>query len=193
MKFKLQMIAGLLFVAIIVSMVAVTVGWYSAESGEVFMEGTTVSITTADNNYYDGSTGLNYEGCLIKSGENYELVDYKSYRGETGIGNELYILLLTSDTPIYSIQGSGYVDYCNLALPDGTTIFDDEAQSEFRVLLLEDKGNGIYSVAPDDGDPTDEDTYQCFAIIFGNGVTEFAYSGREYMGTSFNINIYLEN
>ena len=77
MKFKLQMIAGLLFVAIIISMVAVTVGWYSAEAPDVFMEGTSVSITTADNNYYDGSTGLNYEGCLIKSGDTYTFTEYK--------------------------------------------------------------------------------------------------------------------
>jgi hypothetical protein len=189
MKFKLQMIASLLFVAIIVSMVAVTVGWYSAEGGEVFMEGTSVSITTADNNYYDGSTGLNYKGCLVKTGDQYKYVEYKPYRGETGVGNELYILLLTSDVPIYSKAGSGYIDFVNLKLPDGITIFDEKTKDEFRVLLLVDNQDGTYSIAED----TEENTYQCFAIIFGNGTTDFKYSDRKYIGSSFNLNIYLEN
>lgn len=196
MKYKLQMIAGLLFVAIIISMIAVTVGWYSAESGEIHMEGTSVSITTAENNYYDGSTGLNYLSCLTKSVDTYTVTEYKPYRGEDGIDNELYILLLSSDSPIYSIKGSGYVDMCKTITPAGVTntATYTSSNSEFRVVILEKVNDTTYKLAVDnDGDPNDEDTYQYFAVIFGNGTTPFAYSDRSYLGTSFNINIYLEN
>lgn len=196
MKYKLQMIAGLLFVAIIISMIAVTVGWYSAEINvNVFTDSTNVSVTTADNNYYDGSTGLECESCLVYEDGLYKKVDYKPYRGEDGIDNELYILLLSSDSPIYSILGSGYVDMCSIITPGGVTntATYTSSNTEFRVVLLEKVNDTTYRVAPDDGDPTDEDTYQYFAVIFGNGTTPFAYSDRSYLGTSFNINIYLEN
>ena len=58
----------------------------------------------------------------------------------------------------------------------------------FTVVLLE-KGEGdTYTVA----DPN-KGSYQYFAIIFGNGEDIFPYSAREYMGTSFILNIELEN
>lgn len=195
MKYKLQMIAGLLFVAIIISMIAVTVGWYSAEGGRISLEGISVSITPDDVYYYDGAVVTEYAGCLIKEENTYSLVDYKGYRGESGLDDEVYIILVYSDSPIYSTNGIGYVDTCSIITPGGTTDTKNynSSNTEFRVVLLEKVNDTTYRVAADDGDPNDEDAYQYFAVIFGNGTTPFAYSDRSYLGTSFNINIYLEN
>lgn len=187
MKAKLQIMLGLIFIAITISLVAVSVGWYSAYGGDVTLSGTSVSITTSENNYYGGSADLNYLGCLTKDKDNYSKVEYTPYYGEDGI-NDLYILLLSSDTPIYCNTGIGYVDSCSLTVPESQTFQFSQEDSPFTVVLLDKVDDDNYKVAS----PTAE-SYQYFAIIFGNMSDEFPYSARDYIGTGFALNIKLEN
>lgn len=186
MKMKFQMIAGLLFVAIIVSMIAVTVGWYSADAGEILFEGTSATVTTAENNYYGGAIGIESKGCLTLNNDGtYTSKGYKSYRGEDGI-EYLYILLFEAEGELNCGLGTGYVDVCDVIC--GTETYKDVSGNQFRVVLLEKVDDTTYQVL--DSEAT---TCTYIAVIFGNGETPFIYSDNMYIGSSFSINIVLNN
>ena len=184
MKTKLQIMLGLLFIAITISLVAVSVGWYSVYvEGDISLSNTSVSITTTGADFYGGAADLNYDGCLTKNGDTYTKAPYTPYRGEDGI-NDLYILLLSSNSLIDSNLGSGYVDTCTITKPEFDMFGYNKSTTPFTVVLLDKVDENTYKVA----DPT-AGQYQYFAIIFGNGTDIFPYSNRDYMGTSFTLNI----
>lgn len=188
MKRRLQFVIGILCIAITLSLVAVSFGWYSAESGEISLEGTEVSITTADNNYYGSGTELTCEGVLTyyADGDYYSPALYESYRGQSGIGDESYILLFKSSVEIYSNTMSGYVNSCTITKPSIYDYFYEKNDSPFRVVLLTQDGDNYVEA-------TSGNTFTYFAVIFGDGENIFPYSTKDHKGTSFNINIYLEN
>ena len=196
MKRRLQMILGLLSIAITISMIAVTVGWYSAAGGDVVLEGTTVSVSTSSNDYYGSSTNITCEG-LLTIGEDgiYTAKPYESYVGQLGISNETYILLFKAENSIYCSESSGYVNSCIISAPSPMEYKYVKPGSEtgedlinpFRVAILSKNDDGTFSVSEN------AETVEYFAVIFGDGTTRFPFSYSEYKGTTFKINVYFEN
>lgn len=196
MKRRLQFVIGLLGIAITLSLVAISVGWYSVESSEVTTEGTTVSIITADNNYYGSSTTLTAINILTKTNETtYTSAAYQPYYGQSGLNSEVYILLFKAPDPIYG--SDPYVSNCTvtnsrkLLQEEYTYDFDDTtpevSEPPFIVVPLVDNGDGTYGVAGE------QETYTLFAVVFGDGTNAFPFSDTTYMGVNFNLIIMLVN
>lgn len=194
MKARIQTMIGLVFIAIIISMIAVSFAWYSAEAGEVTFSGTSVTITTAENNYGGGSAILTASNVLTKNGETYTAANLEPYRGQKGLEDEAYILLFVSDTPI--MGSNPHVSNCTVVntakLLQEEYMYDlDDSTAEvgkppFTVIPLADNGDGTYSAA------IDSDSYTLFAVVFGDGENVFPFSDIKYLGINFNLNIMLD-
>lgn len=188
MKRRLQFMLGLIAIAITISMIAVTVGWYSAEAGIINMKGTEATITTADNNYYGGSTKLTCQGILEYNDGVYSLKEYEAYLGQLGLVEETYILLFSATEEIHSVSRSGFVDSCTITKPEEVTFTYTKETSPFKVVLLTIGNDGKSFAEAKSGE-----TFSYIAVIFGDGTNRFPFSYSENKGTSFNLNIYLEN
>lgn len=189
MKRRLQFILGLLAIAITVSMIAVTLGWYSVEI-DINFDTTEATITTAENNYYGGSTSLSCKGILTYDSETtvYSLNDYESYLGQSCISGQDYIVLFEASSPIYSLSRSGYVNSCTITKPSELTYEYDKTNSPFRVVLLNINEDGRTYV-----EATSGETFTYIAVIYGDGTNIFPFADSAHKGTKFTLNIMLEN
>ena len=195
MKARIQTMLGLLFIAIIISMIAISFAWYATEGVGVSMVGTTVEIVTSDNNYYGSSTTLSATNILSKTNETYTAAAYEPYHGQSGLNSEVYILLFEANEPIYG--SNPYVSNCTVTnarkLLHEDYIYDfDDATTEvseppFTVIPLVDNGDGTYGVA------SGLETYTLFAVVFGDGTNAFPFSDTTYIGVNFNLTIMLVN
>ena len=178
-KFSLQLMVGLLFIAMTISVIAVSVGWYSASTGDIELESASVSVTTADNDFK-----INYSFNLIGQVDSTNSVSTaRSYLGEDGI-NDVYMLL-------FKVEGEGtenittntYVTSCKITKPTEQTItYDNEAESPFRIEFA--------NYTEDSGTCKISDTKTDYIlIIFGNGTDPFTFSDISYMGTTFQLQV----
>lgn len=188
MKFKLrlQMMIGLLFIAITISVIAVSVAWYSAGPGDITVQGSEVSVTTADNNY-SITVGYNLIGQVTSIGnDNLCTVNQSanSYLGEDGLSEEY--MLLFEVTGEEALTNDAYVSKCTTSVKDnlGQSEFSyaSKALSEFQILFAE-KVDGNYYV-------TDE-VSSYIIIVFGNGNDTFNFSDRQFLGTTFKLEVAL--
>ena len=111
MKTKIQIMLGLLFIAITISLIAFSVGWYTISTDDIFnTESTTTASTT--NRILGGETTLEIAGCLIKLEDGiYDVSEYVPYRGQTGLESDEYIILFRATTDeLYGTDA--YVNIC---------------------------------------------------------------------------------
>ena len=190
MKARIQTMLGLLFIAITISMIAVSFAWYSAESADIQFSGTSVSITTSDDVYIDQD--LTPIGNLVQQDNKYILSSPSTpYHGQEGKANttgadNVYILLFEVAGGVHCSTDITSITSCTLSRSDVSPIDGDVNQ--FQVLLLSLNDDGTYSVASGLG------TYTYFAIVFSNGTeTPFTYSDSSYMGYGFSLSVYFKN
>ena len=210
MKARINLILCLLLIAITISLIAVSFGWYSAAVGNIFVEESSVTITTADNDFYTG--GANFEFVATMSRESldattfdvhYSETEQKTlkhpYYGEDGVFNE-YILLIRMDknaddgngNPLAN-NGDAYIQSVALTLgvePIYLTYDTNDAyKADFQILYVSYNGTDKATIT----DRT-EGTPEYIALIFGNGSSLFRYSSNKYFGYKFNIymNYYTE-
>ena len=188
MKRRLQLILLLLFMAITVSMVAVSFGWYSAASNTVTMQSTQISVSTSENDYYGAKTEATCIGNLEYDSKNgvYIKTNYEAYAGQTCEGQELYILLFEATDLICCKDLFAYVNMCITTTPGEVEHQYNEENSPFKVILLDYDGTNFKEA--DSGEE-----FKYFAISFGNGKERFKFSYSEYKGTSFRLNVYFKN
>ena len=184
-KLRIEMIIGLLFVAITVSAISLSLAWYSANPGEVLMEGSSVSVSTAENTFAYG-TDFTLIGQVLLEGETGSVSTANSYLGEDGVNNQ-YVLLFELTNPSAAKVTNPYVRVCDTNVPTTSQkTYDAGGANDFTVKYV------TYS----DGSPTCEisdEITSYIIIIFGqyDKSSEFIFSDISYLGTSFALTIYI--
>ena len=180
-KFRLQMMIGLLFIAITISVIAVSVGWYSASGGEIDFQEDSVTVTSAANSY-EINVSYELEGPIVWQNDQYILSTVaKSYLGEDGL-NDKYMLL-------YQIEGeeaitiNAYVSKCTTSIADTNenNVFEYTSETtEFDIFFVENI---------DDSWEVSDEVTNYIVIVFGNGNDTFDFSDPHYMGTTFKLEV----
>ena len=184
MKTKIQMMLGLLFIAITISLIAFSVGWYTISTDDIFKaESSTTASTT--NVILGGEAALEIAGCLIKLEDGiYDVSEYVPYRGQTGLNSDEYIILFkTTSDELYGTEA-----YVNLCETNKYGVINyTKAESEFRAFLV-NYTPGAETCVIDNSDVP----HQYLAVSFGNGINEFVYSDIEDLGITFRLNVFLD-
>lgn len=184
-KFRLQMIIGLLFVAITVSAISLSLAWYSANPGEVYMEGSSVNVSTAENNFKYG-TDFELVGQVLLDGETGLISAANSYLGEDGINNQ-YVLLFELTNPSAAKVADPYISVCDTTVPTTSQkTYESSLDNDFTVKYV------TYTEGSATCEISDEIT-SYIIIIFGqyDKSSEFIFSDISYLGTRFNLTIYV--
>ena len=186
-RLRLQLMIGLLFLAMTISMIAVSFAWFSASPGEVKVSGSNVSITTADNNYT-----IDAELILIGQVDVTGKVTkkpIKPYCGEVGLDNEIYILLFKLNNPS-AATGNCYVEKCITSISDEEGKYEFDAKDLFTVSYVsyneETNQMGKYN-------PNESLEYVMIEFKDATLGKEFKFSDRRYMGTTFELIIAFES
>lgn len=201
MKARINLILCLLFIAITISLIAVSFGWYAAEAGEVYFEDSSVSIFTSDNDLYYGGAHFEFVTTMSRINETTTFKvhnEAKPYYGQDGIFNGEYIILLKMDksgvddegNPL-SNNGYPYIEHVDLYLeyPEAaefntTYTNQTEYEKDFQIIYIAyEEGSGTATQIERDSSVTPE----YIAIIFGNGSSIFKYSSNQYLGYKFAI------
>lgn len=183
MKTKIQIMLGLLFIAITISLIAFSVGWYTISTDEIFKVESTTTASTTDR-ILGAETTLEIVGCLTKLEDGvYQVSEYVPYRGQTGLASDEYIILFRATTDeLYGTDA--YVNVCETN-KYGVVNYT-KAESEFRAFLV--NYTGLETCEVDNSDVP----HQYIAVSFGNGVDEFVYSDIKDLGITFNLNVFLD-
>jgi hypothetical protein len=170
---------GLLFIAMTISVIAISVGWYSASTGDIELESASVSVTTADNDFK-----INYSFNLIGQVDSTNSVSTaRSYLGEDGI-NDVYMLLFKVEGEgTENITTNSYISSCNITKPKNETFtYASKIDSQFQIKFA--------NYTESYGTCTISDTKTDYIlIIFGNGTDPFKFSDISYMGTTFQLQV----
>ena len=183
-KLKLQIMIGLLFIAMTISVIAVSLAWYSADPGTITLEGSSVSVTTADNDY---TINMAYEAVgvvTIDENSNYVVSALTPYLGQDGIEESYMILFEVSGSE--ALTTNAYVSKCitSIAEKDGTS-------KEFNYTSEDTIFDILYVVYDDESCTLSDTVTEYMIIVFGNGSDEFKFSDIHYMGTTFQLEINL--
>lgn len=185
-RLRLQLMIGLLFLAMTISMIAVSFAWFSASPGEVKVSGSNVSITTAENDYK-----INVKYTLLGQVESISdmgictVSTAQSYIGQEGINDKYMLLFEISGTEAMTLDA--YVSACTLDIPTANNKFSyDKENTPFTITFVKLNENKNYEIVLY---PTEVTSY--VIITFGNGKDIFPYSDRAYMGTTFKLEISL--
>lgn len=195
MKARINLILCLLLIAITISMIAVSFGWYAAIEGSVSVEDSSVTVTTSEADFYVG--GANFEFVITMSRTSdttFKAHDKKQpYYGEDGIFSGEYILLVRIDknADIIPEGGAPFIEHVDLYLnsaesPDYRTAYTTitEYQKDFQILYVNYDENSKTATLTNRNTSA---TYEYIAVIFGNGSTMFKYSSNQYLGYNFAI------
>ena len=183
-KLRLQIMIGLLFIAMTISVIAVSLAWYSADPGEITLEGSSVTVTTADDDY---TINMEYEAVgvvTIDENSNYVVSALTPYLGQDGIEESYMILFEVSGSE--ALTTDSYVSKCVTSIEE-----KDGTSKEFTYTTENTIFQIIYVNYEDDICTESNSVTEYIIIVFGNGNDEFKFSDIHYMGTTFQLEINL--